>query len=223
MSMPSFTRSAPVVGSAQAQAPKSEPPRESALARALRESAQARTLHRYPESGLLGGKVAELVVRVPTKLETDQAIVDAHKYIDDMAGKLEPVKGDADLLLDTKSAAIVARALRDSDDPSFPAFPNADFVQRHLTSDQIASMVHLLNDARDREPGAQMGVTQETISFMVASARWLSTAPREHAVAFFARMNRERLIELVIALASLLGPESPPPADAPPAEESEQP
>lgn len=210
MPMPTFTRAAPVMNATSSAAPKSEPARQSALAVALADAAKARALHRYPESGLLGGKCAELVVRVPTKLETDQAIVDAHKYIDDMAGKLDAVKSDADLLLDTKSAAIVARALRDSDDPSFPAFPNADFVQRHLTSDQIASLVHLLNDARDREPGAQMGVTQETVSFMVSSARWLSTAPREHAVAFFARMNRERLIELVIALAALLGPEAQP-------------
>ncbi len=210
MPMPTFTRPAHDAQPAQQQAARQEPARESALAAQLRDAAKSRMLHRYPEAGLLGGKCAELVVRVPTKLETDQAIVDAHKYIDDMAGKLDSVKSDADLLLDTKSAAIVARALRDSDDPSFPAFPNADFVQRHLTSDQIASMVHLLNDARDREPGAQMGVTQETVSFMVSSARWLSTAQREHAVAFFARMNRERLIELVIALAALLGPEAQP-------------
>lgn len=206
MAMPPTLQPRPIV-----QPQPSE--RMSKLAAALAESFGARALHQYPESGLLGGKCETLTIRVPTKLETDQAIVDAHAYVESLAGKLEAAKSDEDLLRDTKSAAIVAKALRDSDDPAFPAFPSADFVQRHLTSDKIAALVHLLNDARDREPGAQVDVSRETISMLVASARWLSSASREHAIAFFARMNRERLIELVLALASLLGPEDVPAAE----------
>lgn len=206
MPMPTFPQPRPQPIQGQATE------RMSKLAAALAESHGARTLHSYPESGLLGGKCETLTVRVPTKLETDQAIVDAHAYVEALAGKLDAAKSDEDLLRDTKSAAIVAKALRDTDDPAFPAFPSADFVQRHLTSDKIAALVHLLNDARDREPGAQVDVSRETISMLVSSARWLSSASREHAVAFFARMNRERLIELVLALASLLGPEDLPDA-----------
>lgn len=141
--------------------------RKSPLALAL--EARERKLHVIEVGGFfgLGDKpVHRLAVRVNTKAEQDSAIVAAHAYVADKTKGpgSEMARADADLLTDAKAIEAVWRACRDPDDPRYPAFTGGpQWMREHMSTDQIAVLLNLVNDTAAQESPLRQELTAEHV------------------------------------------------------------
>jgi len=122
----------------------------------------------------LGETVAKIAIRVPTKREQDLALAGAHEYVARLAEKTPKLADDPEILFDTKAAFIVAASCRRASNPDkMPAWPSGGWLHENLTSDQIAVLLRLVNEVREKKSPVPMRIddTQvEAFANMIAAS-----------------------------------------------------
>jgi hypothetical protein len=181
-------------------------PYKSELAKAVEAATAERPCKIFPVSGLLGlagAPIRKLAIRVNVKSEEDEALVKAHRYVIGLAGDLESVKRDGDILSDAKARHALFEACRevvttqgpDGEEDKvtkWPAFPGPEWMTEHLTTDQIASLLHLYNQVRAEQAGWLEDFSEETVEDMLMVA---AEAGEKNAIARagLSQLPREQL------------------------------
>lgn len=177
----------------------------SALAEAI--EAQDRERHEFDVRGFfgLGDKpVPKLAIRVATKAEEDAALVAAHATVRDLSGGDKNAMADFDLLGDQKLIQILFRVCFSATEKTtegvyYPAFPGPDWMRRHMTTDQIATVMNLYHEVRKAS-----GSTRSVISFEDVEGLALACAEASGSdlpEAMLANADRTWLTEAFILLA----------------------
>ncbi len=125
---------------------------QSAFAKAI--EARHRKIHEYDVSGLFGLgdiPIPKIGIRVCTKLEEETALRAAHEHVVKLANGLDSAKTDEDIIMDSKAVEILYRACVNLEDPRGSAFPGPKWMRERLTTDQIAGMLHMVNEVKMKE------------------------------------------------------------------------
>lgn len=181
---------------------------ESELAKALR--ARERKVYQFDVRGFfhLGDRpIPRLGVRRPTKAEQDEALVGAHEYAAEKAGRVEGAKSDAEILQDAKAAFIACtfcRELVQKDGEwvptKYPAFPGPRWMCENLPPEEIAVLLNLGNEVRAKEAPAPLDIDDEAVERWIAVCQEAAGTPVPEAV--LAGCPREYVTHLFV-LASL--------------------
>lgn len=168
--------------------------------------ARARKIHEFDIRDLVGlgglddwaGKPLEkIAIRVATKVEQDAACDAATAYAEKRA---KNAANDPDVLLDAKSAAMVATCYRDLKRPDvLPVWPSVEEVCRLLTADQISALISLYNQVRQAESPNQVAIEPEDLDAIVNVC--VASAGTDFPEAQLARVERVRLEQMFILLA----------------------
>ncbi len=204
-------------------APAAEP--RSAFALAIEEAARSRPVEVFDVSGLFGlgdRAIPRVGIRRATKGEQDRALKNAHRYVADLAGDVEAVKSDRDILQDAKAAAVAFEFCREVHppecacifckdlpvDPKNPlawrptghsALPSAKWAIEHLAPEQIAVLINLANEWRAKQAPSPTEIDDVTIEAYIS----LCTTNEEPEYAM-AGVGREYLVHLAILLSHKL-------------------
>lgn len=154
-------------------------PYKSDLAKAI--ESRPRDVTTYPVSGFfgLGSKpIHKVAFRVNVKSEEDHALVQAHRYVINIAAGAESAKHDGDLLSDAKTRHALFSACREVTTDAqgndtitnWPAFPGPEWMADQLTTDQIACLLNLYNQTRAEQAGWLDDFADETIEDMLEVA-----------------------------------------------------
>lgn len=173
--------------------------RLSPLAEAI--SKRTRKLYEFEVSEVFKVTGNRVKVRVVTKAEQDLALVGAHKYAAGKASDMPDAAHDPDLLDDAKSAFVAFAACRDADEPDkFPAFPAPQWMLEHLTTDEVAHLVNLMNEVRVKESPSPMSISDEMIDGIaeLCAANVSSEIPESVLASF----TREYLTHVVVMLSA---------------------
>jgi hypothetical protein len=171
-------------------------------------AARKRIVHEFDVSGFfkLGdAEVPKLGFRVPTKAEQDKAIDDAHLDITRRTKSSDSAKSDEDITRDLKTAHILHKSCLDPAPQKtpdgreffYPAFPSPGWMCENMSTEQIGTLLNLLNSVRAREspePDALDDATVESFHAMVV-AQGRSTTAAE----FLAGCGREFSVQLYLA------------------------
>jgi hypothetical protein len=165
--------------------------------------------------GLAGKPIHKVAMRVNLKSEEDRAIVQAHRYAVKLAGDVEAVRTDENLLLDAKGRHALFEACREvtTDDKGndtvtqWPAFPSGAWLAENLTTDQIATLLNLYNQTRAEQSGWFDSFDLETVdSLLKLAADAAGTPPAAQgnplAKVMLAQMPREQ-IQLLLETAAM--------------------
>lgn len=206
---------------------KPSEPYESALAKAIR--AMTRNCTIYPVSGFfgLGNKpIHKIAIRVNVKSEEDTALVQAHRYVADLAAGVESAKQDGDLVTDAKTRHALVVACREvvttvaedgtetDEIRNWPAFPGPAFLADHCTTDQIATLLNLYNQTRAEQSGWFDSFDDETVASLLNIAA--DSADNPLCRVMLAQMPREQIQKLLVVAAHQLREAkraAPPPED----------
>ncbi len=144
-------------------------------------------------------------IRVNVKGEEDKAVVDAHRYAQELGKGTDAAKDD-DLLREAKVVQALHWACREVDaegkPTGFAAFPGPKWMRDNLTADELAALLNLYNDVRARRspwPFAFEDEDVENVAMICAVG-----AETEIPTAFLARMEREVLAQYLIVVACKL-------------------
>lgn len=181
-------------------------PYRSALAQAIEAANVERPCKIFPIGGIFGlgnTPIRKVAIRVNVKAEEDLALVRAHRYVQGLASDLESVKRDNGLILDAMARHALFEACREivtTQGPNgeedkvtkYPAFPGPEWMTENLTTDQIASILHLYNQTRAEQAGWLEDLSAETVEDMLAVA---AEAGEKNGVARvgLAQLPREQL------------------------------
>lgn len=103
---------------------------------------------------IAGNPIPKIAIRINVKGEEDRAVVDAHRYSENLAKGTDAAKDD-DLLRESKVVHALWTACRAVDEKGEPtimgAFPSPGWMRDNLTSDQLAALLNLYNDIRQRQ------------------------------------------------------------------------
>jgi hypothetical protein len=135
--------------------------------------ARPRPIHEHDVGRLLGlgETVNRVAIRVPTKREQDLALIGAHEYVDRLSEKVSSAKNDPEILVDAKAAFIVAEACRRAADPEkMPTWPGGMWIHENLTSDQIATLLHIVNQVRWRESPTPLAIDDDLLEARIKFA-----------------------------------------------------
>ena len=209
---------------------------KSALALALEE--RERPVHEFEVQGFFGlgdQEIQQIGIRVNTKSEEDAAIVGAHKNVQMKAGGgAESARDDPDLIDDSKAVEALFRACRDVDGEGekkymYPAFPGPNWMRKHLTTDQISTLLNLYHEVRRREAPEGWNITVETVEELAEACAvtsgsdypdlTLASRPQEWVVQAFIILS-VRYMEIKNVLQSQREPEEPGPDDVTDGEET---
>lgn len=160
------------------------------LAKAIEE--QPRKAYCFPVAGFfgLGGRAIHgVAIRRSNKTEDDSAIVAAHKYLAELSksageGAVATLKTEGDILGDAKILEIIFRLCREVDqdtidaapgDPSkwqatkanWLAFPGPQWMRDHLGTDQLATLLSLINEVRAIQAPAPIEIDDAHIEAVV--------------------------------------------------------
>ncbi len=164
--------------------------RKSALAKAIED--QPRKAYCFPVAGFfgLGGlAIHGVAIRRAVKAEDDAAIVAAHKYLAELSknageGAAAALKTEGDILGDAKILEIIFRLCREVDqdsiaaatgDPSkwratkenWLAFPGPQWMRDNLGTDQLATLLNLINEVRAMQAPAPIDIDDAHIEAVV--------------------------------------------------------
>jgi len=173
--------------------------RKSELARAI--EARERPTMVFDVSGFMGlggNSIRQIAIRIPTKLEQDRALAGAHKYVQELAGDIEQVKSDEEILQDTKGAFIAFEFCRDVTNPNYPAFPGPKWMCQHLETERIGVLINLANEARAKLGPAPETIDDERIDQIIEACT--KTAGSSIPETMMATFPREVLTQLVVLL-----------------------
>lgn len=139
---------------------------KSALALALEQ--RERPVHEFEVQGFFGlgdKEIHSIGIRVNTKSEEDAAIVGAHRNVYQKATNgAESARDDPDLINDSKAVEALFRACREVGGEGdkkymYPAFPGPSWMRKHLTTDQISTLLNFYHDVRRREAPEGWNIT----------------------------------------------------------------
>lgn len=149
--------------------------------------------------GLPGPQVEHINFRVATKAEEDDAIVAAHRYVQEKAASTE-AKADLDLLTDAKTSHILFEVCRDPNIENGHAFLSAQWMREHLTTDHLMCLLNLYNETRKKEGPHPSVVDSDTLDAHVALC--VSAVEAEEPIPqwLLAAWNREALSEAFVGL-----------------------
>lgn len=149
--------------------------------------------------------ILEIGIRVNVKGEEDTAVVDAHRYAQELARGTEAAKDD-DLLREAKVLHALWSACREVDADGnatiMGAFPGPKWMRDNLTSDQLAALLNLYNDVRTRQspwPHAFTDDEVENLAMLCADG-----ADTEIPTAMLAGIPREAVAQYLILVSCKL-------------------
>lgn len=161
---------------------------------AKRQEAKPKKHYFFDVEGIfgLGGKpIARIAITRGVGRDGESAILEAHKYAHDEVKKnpgAENALNDFDFMGDAKIRSILFRLCRavDPTDPekalttkdgqhTYPAFPSPDWMTRELHTDQLASLMALVSEVRQKEAprpegldeNEALGLTDESMERLV--------------------------------------------------------
>jgi hypothetical protein len=171
--------------------------------------ARPRKVYEFEVQGFfdLGGKaVHKIGIRSATKSEQDKSIIAAYQRIEELSGH-DRYKGDEDLIVDAKTIQIlfhVCRRAEEGDKKSgyrYPAFPGPAWMADNLTTDQIAVLLHLYSEVREKEGPLRSSISMDDIRTMAKLCSDSSdTDIPEHVLA---AAEREWLTQAFVLLSGL--------------------
>ncbi len=199
--------------------------RKSALAKAIED--QPRKAYCFPVAGFfgLGGlAIHGVAIRRAVKTEDDAAIVAAHKYLAELSksageGAAAALKTEGDILGDAKILEIIFRLCREVDqdsiaaapgDPSkwkaskenWLAFPGPQWMRDNLGTDQLATLLNLINEVRALQAPAPIDIDDAHVEAVIQMcADHMGDDIPEAVLAGF---NRTKITHLVVLLSGKL-------------------
>lgn len=169
----------------------------SPLALALEAKANERHIEPVPELASIfdmRGQAFEGGVRVMVKQEEDDAVEEARTYVKGKCGA--DGLTDDDIMRDAKNISALFRACRQPDGTEL--FPGPEWIRRHVTSDQIATLMRAYNINRAKRGGANWGIDDERIeAIYLACVRAKATDIPEMVLA---TIPNEALANVVVLL-----------------------
>lgn len=178
----------------------------SAFAAAIKARADARPVEVFDLTDYFGAgdkSIPRVGVRVPTKWEQDCALAEAHKYVAALAGTVETIKNDRDILQDAKAAFVAYEACREViEEPANsgvyvptgnPAFPGPRWMCENVDPDRIAVLLNYANEVRVKHAPVQVTIDRPLVD---AFASMCATAP-EPEFGLVAH-SREYIVQLLI-------------------------
>lgn len=175
---------------------------KSSLVAAIEEKNKRRNLDavEYDVAGFFGfggEAVHKVKVRVATKAEQDQALLEAYAAIENAAKKAESLRSDVDYCNGKKAVMLLGEAIRDARDPnSLSAFPSPEWIEENLTPDQIAILLNLYNrEVAKAAPAAIKFDADQVETLMSVCGTAYETDLPERALLHF---SRDQMVELFI-------------------------
>lgn len=99
-----------------------------------------------------GTELPRIAMRIPTKAEEIRSIAmayaDAATLTKAAGSSAAEAKTDGDLINELKTVAVLWHACRDADDPKRPAFDHHLWMLDNLDSDQLGTLLRLLEECR---------------------------------------------------------------------------
>jgi hypothetical protein len=149
--------------------------------------------------GLAGTPLPMVAMRRPMAAEQDRALKGAHAYVDEVAGKIDALKVDPDLLQNAKKAFIAYEFSRDPKRNNYPLLPGPKWALEHLSYDEIGILVDLANEVRAKESSQRADVTDEAVEAYIRIA--VEAKDAEIPGAVLVGVPREYLTHLIVMLA----------------------
>ena len=163
-----------------------------------------RAIHTFEVNSFFGlGKrpIHKVGIRVNTKSEQDSAVIAAHHYLENEA-LTETAKNDDDLVLDAKAISVLHKAIRQHDDPTYPAFPDDKWMRENLTTDQIAVLLNLYNQCAQKESPLDHEIDRDKANaYAMALGSAAGSPVADEMLSYF---SREYLTQLCIYLSQEL-------------------
>jgi hypothetical protein len=186
--------------------PGQKPAPLSPFAEAIKARADERVVEVFDVSeffGPGGRTIPRIGFRVPTKWEQDCALAEAHKYVASLAGTVDEIKNDRDILQDAKAAHIAyacCREVRETEPGSAvyvptgnPAFPGPRWMCENVEPERIAVLLNYANEVRARSAPSPVTIDDGTVEAYVSLC---STADEpEYGLV---GCSREYLVQLLI-------------------------
>lgn len=172
-------------------------------------AARKRTVHPFDISGffhLNGDAIPKIGIRVPNKAEQDAAILRAEADIANLTKAVESARADEDIVRDRKVIHIIQKACldpnpqKDPDDPKkvfyYPAFPSPQWIADHMTTEQIGTLLNLVNGVRAKESPEPEALDDATVESFHQAA--VGPASYEITGEFLAGCGREFVCQLYL-------------------------
>jgi len=195
---------------------------KSALSYAMQEEWEARftTARCFPLTGFLGagGKtVAAVAVLKSSVADRDDAAWAAHRYVAEGSKRAgdgaTEAKTDPDITIDAKNVELIYRLCRDVDqgsiaaapnDPSqwkatqWSAFPGPEWMRKHMTSDQLAVLLNLIIEVKNKDAPDPGDISDEVIEVIAAQCNEHASTDIPESV--LSRFSRTTLTHAVVLL-----------------------
>lgn len=175
-------------------------------------NARLRKVYEFDISGFFhldGAAIPKIGVRVPNKGEQDGAILRAHADITKFTKDAETARNDEDIVRDRKLVHIIQKAFLDpapKPDPAdptnpkkafyYPAFESPQWIVDNLTTEQIGTLINLLNAVRAKESSEPEVLDDTTVDTFHNMA--VGPASSEVVGEFLAGCGREFVIQLYV-------------------------
>jgi hypothetical protein len=157
---------------------KPSEPHKSVLAAEIEAQVANRPCTIYPIGVIfgLGSKpIRKVAVRINLKDEEDRAVVQAHRYVNELASDVDAVKTDEAILLDAKARHALFEAFREVETKQtpngeedtvtkWPAFPGSGWLAKNATTDQIGALLNLYNQTRAEQSGWFDALDPDTVN-----------------------------------------------------------
>jgi hypothetical protein len=176
---------------------------------ALAIAARKREVHQFDISGffhLNGDAIPKLGIWTPIKGEQDAAILRAHADIANLTKEAETARSDEDIIKDRKIVHIIHKACLDprpqkKPDGSgevfyYPAFPSPKWMIDNLTTEQIGTLLNLVNGVRAKESPEPEALDDLTVERFHQAA--VGPASYEITGEFLAGCGREFVCQLYL-------------------------
>lgn len=181
---------------------------KSPFAAAIEARFAKRQEHEFDVDGYfgLGDKpIPKVAMRVPTAMEQVWAIDEAHRLLKVIAREPE-TRSDPDVLSDLKLCCLAfwaARAVGSTSKHSYPAFPSAEWMVKHMTNDQIGAIVQLGATVKRRESPTPVERNDDAVEAL-ATALSVSAGTAQADVILAGIVDREALNDFLIAISDKL-------------------
>jgi len=145
---------------------------ESPLVKALEERQKNRATWDFEATNMMGpgGKsLGAYKIWVASKAEQDAAVVNAHKYAEELGGKDTPASKDADILTEAKTAHILHTCCRHHAKPqALAAFPSPKWMMQHMSTDELGVLLNNYNACLGESGVFEMDTSEERVEFYIS-------------------------------------------------------
>lgn len=190
-------------------------PSLSPFAAAIKARADERPVEVFDVSeffGPGGRAIPRIGFRVPTKWEQDCALAEAHKYVAALAGTVDEIKNDRDILQDAKAAHIAyacCREVKETEPGSAvyaptgnPAFPGPKWMCENVEPERIAVLLNYANEVRAKAAPSPVTIDDDRVEAYLSMC-----ATAEEPEYSLVGCSREYLVQLLILAAHKLARE----------------